>query len=312
MRFIFSFIALTFILTSCNDGDLITVEFDFENTYEACGELVFFKTKTSPYESLSLQLDGEDLESFFETEPINTGSLLVQLVDFQQQYSIDGSTNVFNYRTYDIDPDNLFCNDVPPANTDIINNYSSSSGTALFTITLVEDDNDGIPAAIEDENLDGDNDPSTMPTDTDNDGLPDYIDQDDDGDNVDTVDENPNYSEETGLSGAQDTDGDGTPDYLDTDDDGDEVLTINEESINANNDPTDDSTNSAIGPDYLNSEITEEVLATAYQEHTISQEFIVELVISNITLSILTQDTLEFGFLDSSETSKTRVVTPEF
>ncbi|WAC02291.1 hypothetical protein N7U66_00500 [Lacinutrix neustonica] len=252
MRTFFSVLVAAFVLISCDDGDVLTVELDFDDTYQACGDLVLFKTKTSPNESLSLQLESVDLETFFETEPIEAGSLLVDLVNLNQSYTINGSTNRFNYRTYSSEPVNVFCNDVPSANLDVINDYSSNSGNALFTINLVEDDNDGIPAALEDENLDGDNDPSTMPTDTDGDGLPNYLDQDDDGDNVFTSAEKPNYSVELGLTAAQDTDGDGTPDYLDTDDDGDGVFTRDEESNSANSNPTDDITNSAVGPDFLN------------------------------------------------------------
>lgn len=313
MRAIFSLLVSVLVLTSCNDGDIITTELDFDDTFEACGDLVLFKTKTSPNESLSLQLTGVDLETFFETQPIEPGSLLVELVLIQQPaITINGTTNRFNYRTYNKEPVNLFCNDIPPANPGVTNDYSSNVGTVLFTTNLVEDDNDGIPAALEDENLDGDNDPSTMPTDTDGDGLPNYIDPDDDGDNVNTAAENPNYSVELGLTDAQDTDGDGIPDYLDSDDDGDGVLTRNEESISQNNNPTDDITNSAVGPDYLNAEIAESVPATAYQAHTIRQEFSVQLVLTGIVLPVLIQDVVDFGFLDSPITSKTRTVTPTF
>ncbi len=46
----------------------------------------------------------------------------------------------------------------------------------------VDIDGDGIPNQYEDWNIDGDNDPSTMPLDTDADGTPDYLDMDSDND----------------------------------------------------------------------------------------------------------------------------------
>ncbi len=139
-------------------------------------------------------------------------------------------------------------------------------GTDVFTYTLCDDqgrcdsatitvvvnptgidldsDDDGIVDSFEDLNLDGDNDPSTDPTDTDGDGIPDYldIDSDDDGipDNVeaqstagyvppDLVDLNANGLDDAYENGGavgiipEDTDGDGIPDYVDLDSDNDGV-----------------------------------------------------------------------------------------
>ena len=56
-----------------------------------------------------------------------------------------------------------------------------SSGTIIFTSTFEDDDNDGVPNALE---YDGD---------YDGDGIDDYIDNDDDGDNVLTLNENPRF-----------------------------------------------------------------------------------------------------------------------
>ncbi len=105
-------------------------------------------------------------------------------------------------------------------------------------------DNDGIVNAFEDLNSDGDNDPSTNPTDTDGDGIPDYldIDSDDDGipDNVEgqltvgyippaLVDSDANGLDDAYENGGGvgiipvDTDNDGIPDYVDTDSDNDDV-----------------------------------------------------------------------------------------
>ena len=44
-------------LFTCNDGDIITTELDFEDTFESCGNIVFYKTKTQPAQTFSLQIN---------------------------------------------------------------------------------------------------------------------------------------------------------------------------------------------------------------------------------------------------------------
>ncbi len=123
-------------------------------------------------------------------------------------------------------------------------NCSTATVTVLVTdATDIDSDNDGIVDSFEDLNLDGDNDPSTDPTDSDGDGFPDYldIDSDDDGipDNVEAqttagyispslIDANNNGLDdayEDGVLGIfpVDTDGDNLPDYLDSDSDDDNI-----------------------------------------------------------------------------------------
>ena len=113
----------------------------------------------------------------------------------------------------------------------------------IINTVLTEDDNDGIPAALEDINGNGNLDDD----DTDGDGIPNYIDVDDDGDNILTKDENPDPNGDGILDDAQDTDGDGIPDYLDNDDDGDGVLTRDEENQSQDQNPANDITNSDVG-----------------------------------------------------------------
>ncbi|TVZ15105.1 gliding motility-associated C-terminal domain-containing protein [Maribacter sp. MAR_2009_72] len=125
--------------------------------------------------------------------------------------------------------------------------------TATITILIspygvdLDSDDDGIVDSFEDLNLDGDNDPSTNPTDSDGDGFPDYLDIDSDGDGIpDNVeaqttadyipptgmDVNGNGIDDAyevnGLTGIFpiDTDGDNLPDYLDEDSDNDNVPDI--------------------------------------------------------------------------------------
>lgn len=286
----FLFLILNFILIySCDDGDVITFELDFEETFEACegvSDLIFYKTKEDPSESLSILISNYSLEDILEVDDDNT-------------FSVTESATLY-YRTYsDITlPTDLFCNDVPANVT--INIDEESDCNAEISTTLVEDDNDDVLASLE---FDGD---------TDGDGLEDYIDADDDGDNILTKDENPDPDGDGDLSDAQDTDNDGIPDYLDPDDDGDGVNTRDEENISQDNNPANDITNSDVGADYLNPDVAETVLATAYRQHTITQTFVVILNVTNISLSTLSQDELDFGILDDSVLSDSRTVTPDF
>ncbi|CDF79145.1 conserved hypothetical protein [Formosa agariphila KMM 3901] len=293
-----------FTFLSCDDGDIIIVDFDFDYTYESCGELVFYNIESDPYESLSLQITSPalTLEDLLEVGEDNT---LVTTIDIS-------SSNPFNYRSYNADPDDFFCNDVPPSDVTIISDLESTSGVATITTILTEDDNDGIPADVEDENLDGDNDPSTNPTDTDGDGIPDYLDDDDDGDNIKTSSESPNYIDGEGFVNSLDTDADGIPDYLDDDDDGDGVLTRDEENKSQDQNPANDITFSSVGADYLNPEVANTVPATAYRQHTIEQSYEVSTILTNIQLPGVSQDIFNLGTLDDSSTQDERYVTPEF
>ncbi|MGB1313912.1 MAG: hypothetical protein ACPG54_09700 [Bizionia paragorgiae] len=308
MRTLLSVLTLSFLFFSCDDGEIITTELTFGNTFKACGDIVFYKTKSEPAESLSLLVTTPSIElsDFYETVPTTENPYLVELVDTQLVVNITGN-NVLNYRSYASLPDNLFCSDIPPANIQVTQDLNSG-GKALFTMDLIEDDNDGIPAELEDLNGNGD----LYDDDTDGDGIPNFLDADDDGDNVLTINESPNYTAADGLSMALDTDGDGIPDYLDDDDDGDGVLTRDEENTTQDQNPTNDITNNTVGPDYLNPMVATAVPATAYRVHSIKQKFVVTLNLENLTFDVVTQQFLDFGTLDDPSTNKTRTVTPTF
>ena len=309
------FIISALLLFSCNDGDIITETLEFGDTFEACGELVLYKVKTNPNETLSFQITSPaiSLEDLLQTEPASdTNPPLVNLVNPTPASFTVGSSNILTFRSYDAAPNNIFCNDVPPTNIVITQDFTSSSGEAAFTISLVEDDNDGIPAEFEDLNGNGDlND-----DDTDGDGLPNYLDPDDDGDNVLTINEEVNFDASLAnpLSLALNTNSneDNIPNYLDNDDDGDGVLTINEEQFTQNLNPTDDISNSTIGPDYLNFNEIESVTTMEYRDHIITQTFTVALKFFNITFPNIQYTELDFGTLNSTETTKTRIYKPEF
>ena len=297
--------ALFFVL-SCDDGDIITVAFDFDDTYAACGELVFYKIKENPYESLSLKITNPatNLEALIEVD--ENGELL----SAQEQFVINGSSNQFNFRSYNANPSNLFCNDIPPSNVQITEDLNSTSGLATVMMSVLEDDNDGIPAELEDINENGD----LTDDDTDGDGLPNYIDVDDDGDNVLTsveIDTDNADGDDNPLTNPKDTDGDGIPNHLDIDDDGDGVNSIDEENLSQDNNPANDFTDPAIA-DYLNPDVASTVPASAYRAHTIRQEFTVELIVEDVSFPTINQDLFDFGSLEDSRLTSTRLVTPEF
>lgn len=291
MRKSFFFILSLFFIGfySCDDGDVITFELDFEDTFEACegvNNLVFYKTKDDPSESLSVLISGYSLNEILDVGDDNTFS--------------DTKPATLFYRTYsDNDlPNNLFCSDVSP-NVTIVNDEEDEV-TAIINTILEEDDNDGVPADLEVEG------------DTDGDGLPNYIDMDDDGDNVLTKDENPDPNGDGDLSDAQDTDNDGIPDYLDDDDDGDGTLTRDEEKGTQDQNLGNDITNSNVGPDYLNPDVDDRLPAIAYRAHSITQTYTVILQITDLSLTLLSQESLEFGILSDSILSNSRTITPDF
>lgn len=297
-RFFIASILSLFIVSSCNDGNVIDVTFDFDTTFKACNgvtDLVFYKTKNDPSESLSVLIKSlklEDILAFKGTDTIITKT---------------GST--FNYRTYSNTslPTDLFCNDIPPSDIKITND-SESSVEAVITASFTEDDKDGIPAELEDINGDG----NLTNDDTDGDGIPNYKDADDDGDNVLTTDEKPDPNKDGVLDDAQDTDGNGMPDYLDPDDDGDGVLTRDEENSSPDKNPGNDVTNSDVGADYLNPDVATKVPATAYRSQTIYKTYLVTMIVNNISLENIYQRTLDFGTLEDGLLSKSIPVTPPF
>ncbi|WP_417196380.1 hypothetical protein [Bizionia sp.] len=306
-------VLLTFsMVSSCDDGDIINVDFEFGDTFVACGELVFYQVKENPFESLSLQIvePAWTLEKLIEVDTI-TG-LLVN--DEPIEIAIEGTANQFNYRSYNSNPAPLFCNDVPPSDIQINEDLSSVSGTGIINVFLVEDDNDGIPAEMEDANLDGDFDPATNPTDTDGDGIPDYLDVDDDGDNVLTsveIEDDNADGDNDPLTNPRDTDEDGIPNYLDTDDDNDGTLTIDEENAPADQNPANDYTDPSIA-DYLNPNESATLPATAYRAHPINQVFTITLRVEYVQFPTITQDVFDMGSLTDSRLTNTRLVTPEF
>ena len=278
---------LIFILSvftfSCNDGDVISVQLDFDKNLTLCGDessqnYILFDTKSAPFESLTLLFsNNSQAQSIFNTE--NSGDI--------RTINIDGSSVKFNYRTYNADPNTYICQDIPDANVSVINNYEALSGYAVFTTTFLDDDNDGVPTALE---FDGD---------TDNDGIPNYKDNDDDGDNVPTINEKPDPNGDGDLADMQDTDGDLIPDYLDNDDDGDGTLTKFEDENN-NGNLFDDLATGASVARFLDNTVMTVFESDFSNLNEFSRDFTVNITLENIDISILSTDSFYLGFYEYS------------
>lgn len=264
-------LSLFVILSSCDDGDIVVNNFDFEDaTLERCEdfEFVFFKINTDSNESIALE--------FSTTEDILTeqGQVVITL---------SGDDQVI-YRRFNSDiTSDYFCDPIPPTTPTVNEELVSTTGVITITTEGTEADEDGIPSDVEDP---------TGLVDTDGDGLEDIIDADDDGDNVPTILEGvilaDNGTIDTTLS--RDTDNDGILDYLDEDDDGDGILTRNEDA-DGNLNPTDDNSDpdNPGFDDYLNPNIAVENVVDMYREH-------------NYTLSdiLITIDMELLSFLDET------------
>ncbi|WP_179346626.1 hypothetical protein [Winogradskyella ursingii] len=284
-------------LSTCDDGDIINVDLEFDGNLEVCenitSEYIVYDINTDPSESLSLifprTADDELLFNPIETPYVRT-------------YSINGGSVRFNYRTYNQTPE--FCNSIPDPDIMILEDYEANGGTVTAIATFIDSDDDGIPNEDEGADPNGDGDFSDS-LDTDGDGIFNYIDRDDDNDNVFTEDEDDNEDGDNNpFTNPRDTDGDGIPDYLENDDDDDGTPTrLEDEDEDGNplndflNDGDelpryrDNSTNQAFG---------ETPLRTNFFTRTITTTF----TIDNLGLEILNAQFLDFGTYEETITSE--------
>ena len=279
MKKLLSILILAAVTVSCDDGDIIITDFDFDDRQlQWCGDQqtqVFFKTNEGPYEAIALTVDlprvGENVlldEEGVLTMPINTQNQVI-------------------YRTFEGEiGSSYFCNPIPPSSPTVREEYrSSSGGTIVITSQLKnahDHDGDGVPSEVE-MNVEAAYTAHGYP-DTDGDGIPDYLDTDDDNDNVPTAVEidqariNAPYM----VGPYPDTDGDGIPNYRDPDDDGDGVLS-REEDWNESRDPSDDTNEDGL-PHYLNPEISDRFPFNSFRPTTIRRSFRYTIEIRDLTL----------------------------
>jgi hypothetical protein len=130
---LFSF---SLMLTSCSDGDIITVDLEFSKILYLCGDensanYVIYDVKNSPDESLTLLFTGSDTNDLiFKPE----------VTPYEGAFGISTTTK-FNYRTYDGDPLELICQEIPSSAVNIIKDYPASSGTVEFSSIFEDVDN---------------------------------------------------------------------------------------------------------------------------------------------------------------------------
>ncbi|MGB3774074.1 MAG: hypothetical protein WA951_02345 [Leeuwenhoekiella sp.] len=307
-RFLVLLIAMTAI--SCNDGDVIVTNFDFEGLdINLCRtaqvnqpeniKYVFSKINPETREALAIE--------FVTDEPI-----LSETTDgTPYQITFNGGTAKVSYRIYngEVTAD-YFCNAIPPASPQVSEEYESADGTAVITVSGIREDDDGIPTADERDLGGGD---------IDGDGIPNEYDFDDDGDNIPTGNEGIALDADGNLDmiASLDTDGDGIPDFMDPDDDGDGVDTRDEDAdgnLNPNNDQSDPAIPLA---NYLNELYAVDYDINEYILHTYSLTDIqVTIVLNDLVFRNTSTDEVirreELLFETYNAASQTDTITPQF
>ncbi len=304
MRYLY-IILFFLVLTSCDDGDILTVELEFDQVLERCENdnqsYLIYDTREDPNESLSLIIPRTDVsELLLFTIPTPVGTPIV--------FDIDATTVRFNYRTYNraIVTDEL-CDIIQPAGLTIVEDYEATTGTVEVTVTIEDDDEDGVPTEFEGRGELDENGLYSNALDTDEDGIPNYLDDDDDGDNVLTsaeIDNSDDDNDPTTNPLNTDADlpnGDDIPDYLDNDDDGDETLTRLEDQ-NFVNGPTDDTgqnENDETVPHYKNILETTSYIFPSYNafENAYTRTVTTRFLVKGIDLEILRATDIDFGIL---------------
>ena len=96
-------LSIGFFLLSCDDGDIITLQLDFDKVLSLCGDensdnYVIFDTKEDPFESLTFLFDSNSNSDNIFNPP---------QTPYEASFTINGTSNRFNYRIYDGDPSGL-------------------------------------------------------------------------------------------------------------------------------------------------------------------------------------------------------------
>jgi hypothetical protein len=286
MRKLFLIVFPVLILTTCSDGDVIEIALEFDKELSLCGDVnsdnyVIYDTKSDPNESLTLLFPTGTTNNLI-FNPVNNPHIAT--------FNINGASIRFNYRTYDGNPLELICQEIPSSIINIIDDFSATNGLVTATSTFVDDDNDNVPTLLEDINGNG----NLEDDDTDGDGIPNYKDADDDGDNVLTIRENPDLNDDGNIDDAQDTDANGIPDYLDEDDDGDGVITRYEDE-NSNGNLSDDFAPSSAVVRYLDNTAIDTFVYDVFNTNVFSRIITVEFIIEDVDLEILNTDLIDLG-----------------
>ncbi|APG59373.1 hypothetical protein [Christiangramia salexigens] len=270
------------LLTSCDDGNIIVTNFDFEDsTLKFCEgpdkNVIYATNNNDVFESISLEFNSNQL-------PVDENGKLLPPENGEVNFALSGNNRVV-YRIYNSEiPTNYFCSVVPPSQPTVIEEWISGTGATVrvassFTDETGASDPDGDGLKNSEEGWDP---TGQSHLDTDADGIPDYLDLDDDGDNVPTRSELANSANDpVNDNGLRDTDEDGIPNYLDQDDDNDGVITRFEVEEGNENNPSTFQTAQGI-PNYLNKEQTQELVHEVYISHDIKRNYAYSILIDNL------------------------------
>lgn len=124
-----------FTITSCDDGDIIIIDLEFDKILSLCGDVnssnyVIYDTKNDPDESLTLLF------------PVNdSNNLIFNPIDNPHigSFNINNNTVKFNYRTYNGNPLELICQEIPSSSVTIIKDYEATNGIIDYTSTYIDD-----------------------------------------------------------------------------------------------------------------------------------------------------------------------------
>lgn len=288
------FILIVFLVftASCDDGDVITVELDFDNVLELCGDVnsanyVVYDTKIDPFESLTL---------LFPTSTANNLIFNPEVTPHEGVLNINETSVRFNYRIYDGDPNELICAEIPSSSVNITEDYEASTGGEIsYSSTFIDDDNDGIPSENENQDPNGDGNFDDA-QDWDGDGIPDYLDEDDDNDNVPTKLEDDNIDEDDNpFTNPRNTDGEDGPDYLDTDDDGDGTITRYEDEDGDKNPVNDFATPDSEFARYLDNTAADEFIVDEFIENNYTRTVTVVFTVASIDIEVLSSNGFTLG-----------------
>jgi len=229
------------LFASCDDGDIFTVDLEFDELLERCDNFedsyIVYDTREDPNEALILVMPKDEANEI----------LFTTATEMTAERTIPSQVQFYYYKYNNTVSNGELCDVVTDPSLVVIEDNEATAGTVYINTNIVDDDNDGVASEYEYGPGGLDN-----PQDSDDDGIPDYLDEDDDNDNVKTSDEidnsdgddNPNTNPfNTDLNLPN---GDDIPNYLDDDDDGDGIDTrLEDENENAN--PRDDYQESSDG-----------------------------------------------------------------
>ncbi len=319
-----------FLLSACDDGDIIVTTFDYDNETQLTSCSGDLDPDSENETAIIYNINNETRETIAFTFTRNgfSGTFL-RILDENGSLVEDSTvtvnlsnTNKIIYRRYNNDiPSDYFCQSIPPSSPQVNQEYVSANGGSVeFGIRIIEqDDEDGVPTLINaPDNYNGPyeaTDPADENYDTDGDGIPNFLDTDDDNDNVLTINELNAEDIQTPadpITGLADTDQDGILNYLDDDDDGDGTPTRNEDlnardELNENDEPIlnpqDDDTDEDGIPNFLDPDNVESIepLLEDLRDNEISRRFRTIVIARNITLNStnsdeqITLETLELG-----------------